>query len=437
MDSLFVLFKLAYLVLCSSEDVTLSVSSSTTFGRDESCTRESCSRTRRYLLYDVNPGEGFNLRRDVYLRAAIFLKHLNDRDTKNEWTLVLPPWGPLYHWQRRDIPQEGLPWSLFFDILSLNSYVPVMEFDDYLAERKLPVIEQIFYLLSFDFDKIDLQSEWLLEEANCDEIPAFPYVTNPQEQHVEGWIWGYAGISPKKIQCYRTLGSADSIISRLLALTSTKDRAVMFERFENVLHDHFSGKEYWAARKSMKFAKNLVELAENFRKEFLSQMETDHEVTYSATATNESTGGPYICAHLRRQDYLRARPDEVPSMKEAALQLRHVFRKQSLNTVFVATDGTDQEIKELKGALGPGFNVVTYRPPENLLQKIKEGGAAIVEQITCSHSKYFIGSYESTFSFRIQEERELMGFSPDTTFNRFCKFSHAKCQQPTQWRVEL
>lgn len=92
----------------------------------------------------------------------------------------------------------------------------------------------------------------------------------------------------------------------------------------------------------MKFAKNLVELAENFRKEFLSQTETDQEVTDSATATNETTGGPYICAHLRRQDYLRARPDEVPSMKEAALQLRHVFRKQSLNTVFVATDGTDQ-----------------------------------------------------------------------------------------------
>ena len=31
----------------------------------------------RYILYDVNPGEGFNLRRDVYMRMAVFVKKLN------------------------------------------------------------------------------------------------------------------------------------------------------------------------------------------------------------------------------------------------------------------------------------------------------------------------------------------------------------------------
>jgi len=29
-------------------------------------------RPSRYILYDVNPGEGFNLRRDVYMRLAVF-----------------------------------------------------------------------------------------------------------------------------------------------------------------------------------------------------------------------------------------------------------------------------------------------------------------------------------------------------------------------------
>jgi hypothetical protein len=41
---------------------------------------------------------------------------------------------------------------------------------------------------------------------------------------------------------------------------------------------------------------------------------------------------------------------------------------------------------------------------------VKDGGIAIIDQLIASHAKYFIGSYESTFSFRIQEEREIMGF---------------------------
>ena len=30
----------------------------------------------RYILYDVNPGEGFNLRRDVYMRMAVFVRYV-------------------------------------------------------------------------------------------------------------------------------------------------------------------------------------------------------------------------------------------------------------------------------------------------------------------------------------------------------------------------
>ena len=32
----------------------------------------------RYILYDVNPGEGFNLRRDVFMRMAVLVKKLNE-----------------------------------------------------------------------------------------------------------------------------------------------------------------------------------------------------------------------------------------------------------------------------------------------------------------------------------------------------------------------
>ena len=61
---------------------------------------------KRYLLYDVNPGEGFNLRRDVYMRVANMMKLLRE---KQNWILVVPPWRKLYHW-RSAIEQNALPW---------------------------------------------------------------------------------------------------------------------------------------------------------------------------------------------------------------------------------------------------------------------------------------------------------------------------------------
>lgn len=36
--------------------------------------------------------------------------------------------GNLYHWRSKNIGfQTQLPWNLFFDILSLQKYIPVIE----------------------------------------------------------------------------------------------------------------------------------------------------------------------------------------------------------------------------------------------------------------------------------------------------------------------
>ncbi|KJH47844.1 hypothetical protein DICVIV_06039 [Dictyocaulus viviparus] len=48
------------------------------------------------------------------------------------FVLVLPPWGGLYHWKQKNIK---LKWSEFFDVGSLDEFVPVLEFEDYLQVR--------------------------------------------------------------------------------------------------------------------------------------------------------------------------------------------------------------------------------------------------------------------------------------------------------------
>ena len=122
----------------------------------------------RYLFYDVNPGEGFNLRRDVYMRVAALVRKLNEAmKGKGKYILVsikifkknpcctyaereavlgnsnlitfqvLPPWGRLYHWQSRELlgAQTQIQWERFFDVDSLAKYAPVMDMDEYLGEK--------------------------------------------------------------------------------------------------------------------------------------------------------------------------------------------------------------------------------------------------------------------------------------------------------------
>lgn len=92
----------------------------------------------RYFIYSVNIGEGFNLRRDVHMRAANLV--LNLRRAGGNWTMVLSPWPRLYHWQSRE-QQQWTKWGQFFDLPSLNEHVPTIEFEEFLARNGYVVDE--------------------------------------------------------------------------------------------------------------------------------------------------------------------------------------------------------------------------------------------------------------------------------------------------------
>ena len=80
--------------------------------------------------------------------------------------------------------------------------------------------------------------------------------------------------------------------------------------------------------------------------------------------------------------------------------------------------------------------VARYEPSKNIHKKYGDGGVAIIDQWICAHAQYFVGTKESTFSFRIQEERDILGFHADTTFNCLCPDNEiGKCEQPTRWRI--
>ena len=82
------------------------------------------------------------------MRAATLMRTLQEQllassgtSQEETWVLVLPPWPHLYHWKSKArIPFH--PWSSFFDVPSLNRFVPTIEFDEYL-ERNGHKIDEV------------------------------------------------------------------------------------------------------------------------------------------------------------------------------------------------------------------------------------------------------------------------------------------------------
>ncbi|KTG45577.1 hypothetical protein cypCar_00012019, partial [Cyprinus carpio] len=353
----------------------------------------AASRDVRYLLYDVNPPEGFNLRRDVYIRMASLLKTLRK---EGDWVLVLPPWGRLYHWQSPDIHQVRIPWGEFFSITSLQANIPVIEYEEFIAESGGPFIDQILVLQSYAEGWTD--GKW---EEKVDERPCIEKLLYSKDKQ------GYY-------------------------------RSVMLDRAETVLHDHYAGKDYWDTRRSMVFAKHLRIIGDEFRAKYLNSTDKQDQTPYNEDWTQmknrlgSAKGGPYLGVHLRRKDFIWGHREDVPSLKGAVKKIRSLMKKHKLQQVFVATDADGEELAKLKRMLP---EMVRYEPTWEDLELLKDGGVAIIDQWICAHARYFIGTSVSTFSFRIHEEREILGFDPKTTYNRFCGDDEKECEQPTHWKI--
>ncbi|XP_005111664.1 GDP-fucose protein O-fucosyltransferase 2 [Aplysia californica] len=390
------------------------------------------AKAPRYLLYDVNPGEGFNLRRDVYMRIAVLVRNLNE---DSPWILVLPPWGRMYHWKSKDVGQQiRIPWSTFFDLESLRRFVPVMEFADFLKISPSKEINEVYYLQNY-------KEGWDKWEEKMDKRPCIfnPYYFDSEQDRWHGWFFGYEEeVWTKKLECLSVMGHA-SFLKPFLTQNRTA-RSIMLDRAEIVLHDRYGDSVFWQARRSMRFAQQLRDIADDFRREFLDSTDEKDETVLDDDWTQmkrnhgDAKGGPYLSVHLRREDFVRSRRKDIPSLEHAAKQIKKLMTKLKLKRVFIATDAPQNEFGELKSYLEE-YQVYRFTPTPEVKSKYKDGGVAIIDQWICAHAKYFVGSRESTFSFRIQDEREILGFDPEKTFNRLCNEEDKECEQPAKWKI--
>jgi peptide-O-fucosyltransferase len=88
---------------------------------------------------------------------------------------VVPPWRRLYHWKTHDIAQNAIPWKTFFDVKSLNRYVPVIEFEDFVNETGSPGIDLTIYLQRYKEGWTNGEWEEKIDERECLDAPTYRY----------------------------------------------------------------------------------------------------------------------------------------------------------------------------------------------------------------------------------------------------------------------
>lgn len=272
---------------------------------------------------------------------------------------MLPPWGPLYHWQTPGLgDQSKLPWKLFFDIASIHRYVPCMDLEDYLKLHS-PSIDTVFYLQNYAGGWTNGEFKEKMDVQECLRQP--PYIRE-DDGHYKGQFWNFRQlISSKKMECLSIQGTTQ-IMAKFLEDQALKYQSFMLDRAENLLHDYFGDDHYWSARRSMRFSQQLLQIANDFRAKELNSTD-EKDVTMRADQwenylpqRGSAKGGPFICAHLRRKDFTFSRKDQIPDLESAAQQLKRKCQEQKVTNIFVATDAPLEEFQLLKSFLAD-FNV--------------------------------------------------------------------------------
>lgn len=413
---------------------------------------------RRFLLYDVKPGEGFNLQKEIFIRAAHLAAALNAANssaagnTLSRWTVVLPPWCSLAHWRVR--PGTAREWGAFFDPDHLNSHpgLDVVEYSEYVGGGGGDGTDCVDLVIQMETFR---PNEWTPQHHRmpCSKMRAAMRV-----RRTEGRDWVVAEYSGNcttmlgsRAVCLQTWARSAAFLAPIIleemknmenpgpegttgtppprcpprrdvasALGSSVSPPASFFEF-SVLVRHLDlttgpyDERYYRYRELMFPAKRIRDAAEAYIK--------NKDIGLSDQR--------YIAAHVRRSDFIQyAHPDTTPSLETAAGTLKYLLAKGAAQTppidvVFVATDATDAEKMELR-RLVPGvryFQQDLGHPGEN----------AAVEQWVCSLSSFFVGTQLSRFTLAIQEERDLLGVPSWATWHHFCKEQTTELCMKKNW----
>ncbi|CAK0807914.1 unnamed protein product, partial [Prorocentrum cordatum] len=378
---------------------------------------DGASALRRFLLYDVKRGEGFNLQREVFPRVGWIVWQLNEAAKQlckgsfgpgrcAQWTLVLPAWCQLAHWHT---DSTHIAWRDFFDARALNSTrIPIMEFDEYVTEVGGPHVD---FAVSLSQERVPEKERygrrggfygWARRLDSCSSPVPHSWSEESQRWHVEYSGGCEGGVLARELRCGLLSSPLPrDVVDLASAAGSEGATAVLLKGCDAVSPASPAELDSVGLREAMLFAKPIRAAGEEFMRAQLG-------------------GGSFLAAHCRRTDFLSAHAKTTPGPAAIAEQINAILLEQDLGAVFVATDAPEDLSGELRGRIDAP--VVFLRDVPSVAAGLGHPGkVAAVEMWVAARAAFFVGTSESRFTAHIQLERGWLGKARATSERVLCK----------------
>lgn len=164
-----------------------------------------------------------------------------------------------------------------------------------------------------------------------------------------------------------------------------------FLHFENNLFGHFWYHVYPGDVRQRVVLKNKINQALRYQDRF-----------YTLAKKVRSTIGPYNAAHVRRNDFLQPRKNEVKSVSNP--ELLSIAIKKLFPTdkpLYISTDETDMSFFE---HVQKDYKIFFYK---DFNYDLNLTDHTVLEQVICAEADTFYGTYLSTYSKRINVMRGI------------------------------
>jgi UDP-glucose:O-linked fucose beta-1,3-glucosyltransferase len=353
--------------------------------------------SRTAISFSTNPGEGYNLMRQVLVRMVLAtqqagsLRRSWSPDSSGELGLALAPICPTPHVSAGGHPAEGLPWSRLIDLEHLAEGIgmPVVDLETFVAEHPAAPWRLIQLRTSPRILAMLPGSPPDCWERRDAEPEAIGCRCRPKD-----WLrWS----SVQAIDAFFSPES-DFLAREILSLPDHDAAGIFLSHAETMYWGRVcDSAAYWRVIAALRPAEGIRDLAARHR-----------------------PAEPYLAVHWRRGDFRRVHAEHSPSPKVAAEQIASHARKHALRTVFVATDAGEDEIAQLRAGLeAAGLKLVTLQPES--VPGLCDLERAALEQAILFHGNVFVGTRVSTFSHTVFETREAsQAWEPEATWNVLC-----------------
>jgi peptide-O-fucosyltransferase len=377
-----------------------------------------CSGEVRYLFYDMDPGEGFNFRKDVVHRAFSVARSLGKyANSASTWTLVLPAF-------RNRKGREEYPFSVFFDIMKLGQAykdIDVMDANEYLERYGKQADINIFLRYNDENQGFGIGCP---EEHEAGQEGYYGYEADsgPNVLNIK-----YAGsrMGFKKHICWnfcfenaggRGAGSrklAETLLDEI-GRKEPYERSIFIGGFDRVLPDWEDEDGKAHERKFLTYTPML--LGEGAR--YMKEAALEHK--------------QYISVHWRRADFKHHHSSHYATTEQMGQTLYELCKKRKLYVVFMATDTYGAEVDEVRkhaqklvredkklctgesSGTCPELELLTYTyDNQKAAVVLNPMQQALVEQVVASEAGFFVGTLHSTFSHEIHFQRQALGFDWD------------------------